>query len=198
MTDRQPHAWERQPKETPPAFEAFRLYLELGPARSTAKVARQLGKSKTLMDRWSSRDRWVARAAAWEAHQAEHADATWLDEIQQRTKRHAEIAALHGEALVLPARELMRRLQTDPKLLERLDTDTLIRLEATSARAYNRVVVTERLARGMSTENIGGHDGGPLTSAQERARQLNDDELDDLLLGAGLDGYRQGLEDAGK
>jgi hypothetical protein len=39
----------------------------MGAERSTAKVARALGKSKTLMDRWSGQDGWPARASAWDA-----------------------------------------------------------------------------------------------------------------------------------
>ena len=51
--------WERQKGETPQAFEAFSIYRDMGSSRSTAKVGRKLGKSKNLMDRWSSRWEWV-------------------------------------------------------------------------------------------------------------------------------------------
>lgn len=53
--------WERQERESPQAFQAFQIYLNFGVERSTAKVARTLGKSKCLIDRWSSRWKWVAR-----------------------------------------------------------------------------------------------------------------------------------------
>ncbi len=59
--------WHKQPDESPEAYAAFRAYRDLGSERSTAKVARKLGKSKQLMDRWSSRHGWVARAAAFDA-----------------------------------------------------------------------------------------------------------------------------------
>jgi hypothetical protein len=58
--------WERQPQETSKAYEAFQLYRDMGLGRSTARVARELGKSKTLMDRWSSRHDWVGRVQALE------------------------------------------------------------------------------------------------------------------------------------
>ena len=53
--------FEQQPKETAKAFEAFSLYLELGPARSLAAVARKLGKSEGLIERWSRRHHWGER-----------------------------------------------------------------------------------------------------------------------------------------
>jgi hypothetical protein len=59
------HPWERLPGESPQAFEAFAAYRDMGAERSLSKVARQLGKSKTLMDRWSAQHHWVMRADTW-------------------------------------------------------------------------------------------------------------------------------------
>lgn len=190
--------WDRQPAETTPAYDAFRNYLYMGPARSTEKVARQLAKSKTLMTRWSGRHGWVARVQAFEAHQAREADAEFMAANRERARRHAELAAMQLEAASVPARELMRRLQANPEFVEKLPAAELVRLAATMGRTYKQLVVTERLARDMTTENLGGHDGGPLGSAAQRAAAMSDDELDEKLLGAGVDGYRLGLEDAGR
>lgn len=57
-------AWEQQEKESDRAFEAFSLYLAMGPDRSTAKVAQSLSKSKTLTDRWSGHWNWRDRIVA--------------------------------------------------------------------------------------------------------------------------------------
>ena len=59
--------WERREDETPVAYAAFTEYLDQGGDRSTEHVARKLGKSKTLMDRWSSRHDWVERSRAWDS-----------------------------------------------------------------------------------------------------------------------------------
>jgi len=62
--------WGRQLGESRQAYAAFGLYRDMGPhERSNAKVAQELRRSKTLMDRWSRRWFWVRRAEAWDAEQ---------------------------------------------------------------------------------------------------------------------------------
>jgi hypothetical protein len=59
--------WDRLDDETPRAYEAANLYFSLGPCRSIARVAQELGKSETLIGRWSAKHAWVRRADAWDA-----------------------------------------------------------------------------------------------------------------------------------
>jgi uncharacterized heparinase superfamily protein len=59
--------WEADPSWHPARRRAFECYRDMGAERSTAKVARALGKSKTLMDRWPGQDGWPERAGAWDA-----------------------------------------------------------------------------------------------------------------------------------
>ena len=65
-----PMTFEQQPRESSKAFAAFRIYLELGPERSLAVAADKLGKSKTLIERWSGKFDWPARVQAYAAHLA--------------------------------------------------------------------------------------------------------------------------------
>lgn len=186
MTRRAPHTddttepgpAQQQPGETAPAFEAFRTYLEQGPARSTAKVARALGKSKSLCDRWSARWRWVDRVREFEAMALERVDAAHVDALAARSKRQAEIAQLHGEASLTVAREVLRRL-ADPEAaaetLRSLDIERLLQLEATLGRMHGRAVVAERLALGLHTARDA--EAVPRTTAEEIARRMSDDEL---------------------
>lgn len=64
-------AWERQPAESPQAFEAFQAYLRVKEEKAGGQreVARRLGKSNALMDKWSKRNRWVDRHRAYENYQ---------------------------------------------------------------------------------------------------------------------------------
>lgn len=55
-------SWERQPKESKQAYEAFYLYLQMGDARTLRKVAQDLNKSLTLIGGWSSTWSWQKRS----------------------------------------------------------------------------------------------------------------------------------------
>jgi hypothetical protein len=191
------HPWDRQPNESAVAYAAFRTYLLEGAARSTTKVARACGKHKSLMDRWSAAHRWVARVDAFEAEAAKRQDEAILDELEARGRRQAELAVTTLEAMAAPSLELMRRIEKDPDVLRKLDLDRLVPLAATTARAIPRVVQTERLARGQSTTNVGGHRGGPLeiegekgrsaaarAAAEQRVADMPDEALEAFLAGA--------------
>jgi hypothetical protein len=78
--------WERQPKESARAYEAFVAYRDMGPGRAVRAVARELGKSVTLIGRWSSAHHWVERAEAWDAEQ----DRVRLEEAQRQARLRAE------------------------------------------------------------------------------------------------------------
>jgi hypothetical protein len=65
-----PMMFEQQERESNKAFAAFKIYLELGPERSLSAVAEKLGKSKTLIERWSGKYDWPARVQAYAAHLA--------------------------------------------------------------------------------------------------------------------------------
>ena len=79
--------WERQKGETPQAFEAFSIYRDMGSSRSTAKVGRKLGKSKNLMDRWSSRWEWVERARAYDNDLERQERAEAAKDLKEARKR---------------------------------------------------------------------------------------------------------------
>ena len=66
-----PMTFEQQERESDKAFAAFKTYLELGAERSLALAATKLGKSTTLMERWSRKFDWPARVQAHSAHLAD-------------------------------------------------------------------------------------------------------------------------------
>jgi Phage terminase small subunit len=80
-------AWDRQKDEGDKAFEAFALYRTMGSARSLRKVAQELGKSDTLVARWSSKNNWTSRAVEWDfeqdrIHQRKHQQT--IEEVRER------------------------------------------------------------------------------------------------------------------
>lgn len=62
------HTWEKQEDETSKSFEAFVIYRNMGPGRAIEKVVKKLGKSKALLERWSSQNDWVKRAQAYDGY----------------------------------------------------------------------------------------------------------------------------------
>lgn len=76
---------EQQPGESVKAYEAFQEYLNLGEKRSIRVVSRKLGKSATLVSRWSSRWQWQIRIESWNAHM----DAVKLEAEEEKAREMA-------------------------------------------------------------------------------------------------------------
>jgi len=113
------HPWERQPQESAPAFAAFDTYRSLGPERSLARVGQTLGKSTDLMERWSTRWGWVARAAAWDDHLAAVArkqeEATRKRQADQRAAAYQML--LGSGATILQKANLTTLTEADARVL---------------------------------------------------------------------------------
>lgn len=138
-SDSQP--WERRDGEGIKAYEAFSLYLQMGSDRSLRKVAQQLGKSKTLIDRWSSTHSWVERVGAYEEHLQEEAYKTARKKSRKMADRHISMA-LQMQELAL---KKLKEYGTEEGLKE-IDPKTLIALirEATKLERDNREDVERR------------------------------------------------------
>src|SRR6516164_3110388 len=109
-------AFEQQPKEGDKAFAAFSVYLSQGPERSLAKTAVKLGRSKVLMEKWSSKFEWPARVAAYNSHMAlverEAAEALTREKGVDWAMRYQELREAEWEErrnLVVFAAEVRRR-----------------------------------------------------------------------------------------
>lgn len=92
--------WERQPGESEQAFEAFKIYRDLGVRRSNAEVCKQLSKSRQLISRWKSKYEWDERVRAYDndLEKQQHAEA--VKNLKDMTGRHIKIAmSLQRKAL---------------------------------------------------------------------------------------------------
>ena len=182
--DRPPaEPWEADPGWTQQQRAAYEAYRDMED-RSLAKVARLRGTGMTIMSRWCMNGEWVRRARSWDAEVDRRRREAFLAENETAAIDLAHRAAEQQEALLAPARALLVRLRTmreageDP--FAGLSAAELVRLSAAAGRAFAQVAQVERLARGLSTENVAGHDGGPLMA--EVARK-SDAELEAYLLG---------------
>lgn len=135
--------WERQPGESRQAFEAFTLYRDMGLKRSIRAVAAALGKSATLLSRWSSRWQWPARAEAWDAVKDEEARIAQLEAVREMNKRHASL----GFGLISVAGMRLRQLSeaVQAGAAGAVGPQDVVRMAVEGARL-------ERLAIGLPTE----------------------------------------------
>lgn len=86
-------SWHRLPEETPKAFAAFSMYLQMPPygeagdRRSIANVAARLGLSSTSgVELWSAKYNWIERTASYDSYRTNSAISvreTALAEFQQ-------------------------------------------------------------------------------------------------------------------
>lgn len=159
--------WERQFGESIKAFQAFATYRDLGDGRSLRLVSQQVGKSKALMDRWSSRWRWVERVKAWEHHRDAEGRKAELKAIKDMRARHAQ------EAVALQTKALERLKVLDASALTPNDV----------LRFFVEAAKLERVARGqpetITQQEVTGKNGGPVeVKAQVRdLSRLSDAEL---------------------
>ena len=83
---------------------AFLIYARMGPDRSTAKVAEQIGAHPASVRKWAARYKWTYRAAALEAHveglaAATPADATVIGMVTDAVDRAGDnLQAVAAEA----------------------------------------------------------------------------------------------------
>jgi hypothetical protein len=193
---------EKDTSETDAAYQAFTTYRDMGLARSTAKVARVLGKSKTLMDRWSARWRWRMRVEAWDNDLDLERRVRMNDAIREMAERQASQAQTAVQALMAPHLALAQKLEDGGddllRALSKSDIKTLIGMAAKSATALTRVMQAERLARGEPTEIRHVDYTGRVASANIVADDPEKfDEIMGVLLDSGyLDRYASSDDDA--
>ncbi len=127
--------WGRQHREPQNAFEAFVVYRDLGGQRSLSTVVKRgqgegdtkarRGWTRSNVNRWSSRWRWVERCRLWDDRQhriqVDEFDAT----TRTMARRHSELARLllrgaYGRLLGMPASEDGARAAVEPLNLNEL------------------------------------------------------------------------------
>ena len=112
--DNDREAWERQPGESGPAFEAFAAYRDMGEKRTISAVARQLNKSGTLCHRWKLKYDWRARADAYDASIAEEARKQAVSERKKMQDRHIKMS-LQLQRKAMEALEKIKPEEMTPK-----------------------------------------------------------------------------------
>jgi len=90
-------AFEQQPNESATAYAAFVVYRELGPKRTLLETARRLGKSGSLLGRWSQRHNWAMRVKNYAVRMAAVEQAAREAVVRQRVMDWGERQEQHRE-----------------------------------------------------------------------------------------------------
>jgi hypothetical protein len=174
-------AWLRRPDESDSAFRAFACYRDLGARRSLRAVAQELGKSGSLISRWSAEHEWRSRVRAWDAEQDRVKREAQRAEADELGRRHARTLRTQIEALAAPAVALLSRLSHEPEAFADLAPAELLDLVAKTARPLSQLIELERATRGVSD------DGDDPCCEHERSRRevaaMSREERQALLVG---------------
>lgn len=128
-------AWERQKGEGSRAFEAFAMYRDMGPARTTRKVAQELAKSDTIIRRWSAKWNWVNRATQYDDHLDEQLRLENAESLKAAKKRHVSLSQMIQVRVLDRLQALKAEEITVGNLAGMLKTATDIELRALGEKA---------------------------------------------------------------
>jgi len=160
--------FEQGPDESAKAYAALSVYLGLGVERSLEAVGKKIGKSTTLMERWSKKYRWVERAAGYDRNlvtvQAEAQTALLREKAVQWGKRQQDLReeewTIHEEC-IRAGREALARFYDRGRGATLGDVARILELASKLG----------RLASGLATDKteVTGQDGGAIRVELEAA-----------------------------
>lgn len=146
--------WERRNGEPAAAFHAFATYRSLGPARTIAVAAAELGRTSIYFQRLSAKWKWVERAQAWDDNRDKFVRDSEISEAIAAGKRHAAVAM---KAIALSEASL-DELSANPEKLSAREAATLLDIG----------VKIERQALGMNTPERATDDTSGVKSLMEQ------------------------------
>lgn len=148
--------WERQPRESDEAWQAFTRFRDMPLPRRVVSVARELGKSKTLIERWCQRWQWQERVRCYDNALEQKAFAELQRQRVEFRKRAANQARAKAQTLMMPDVRLSQMLAQMPveRLLEGMTALQLIALSSKASLALPGLLKAEALALGEATERV--------------------------------------------
>lgn len=101
LADADGELWERQPRESDPAWRGFVTYRDMGLGRTIVASALQLGKKrgyKSTLEGWSVRCGWRERVEAYDSWRDQQRQIAEIEEergvIKDMVKRHLETSSM--------------------------------------------------------------------------------------------------------
>jgi hypothetical protein len=127
----------RAPQDSDRSYAALCRYATMGERRNLRALAQELGKSATLVSRWSAQHGWMARVRAYDAAVAAQAQQAFADESVMIARQHAQEAAKLREMALYALAACDR---------EHLPAAVALRL-------WTEAIRIERLSLGLPTDN---------------------------------------------
>lgn len=185
-----PMPWERQPNETDLAFQAFCIYRDMGPGRSTVAAEREYrtlhggaipaGNDPTgQFNDWRANFKWYSRAGAWDDEQDRLLRAAVIRRKVRMVERQAGQTEAAARVVTLPVQELIARA-LDGRMAADLTTMSTQDLLETTAKLIAKLAElqkAERAALGESEPETNVKVRGDLAGT---ARATVDAKLDEL------------------
>lgn len=100
------HIWQRNAKESVQAYEAFKIYMNLGSKRSLKLVAESTNKSISCISQWSVKWNWVNRVFAYDSYLTSLELEERENHIRIALKRHADTSEEFQKKTIEALKEL--------------------------------------------------------------------------------------------
>ena len=174
--------WERMEGESAKAFEAFRIYRDMGPERNLRAVGERLGKSRAIIERWSSSNQWVERVRAYDndLERAAHQEA--LKSVREMQKRHISIAAQLQNKALLALQKTKPEHMKPGELLSFMKEAAKLERETRSdiVESYEKTHGGESPDSRKGVTRNGQNESGSVGGGELDMSNLSDEELVDL------------------
>jgi hypothetical protein len=116
ITAEQP--WDRQENESSQAFAAFVEYRDMGAERSVRGVGQRLGKSRAIIERWSSANNWRERCRAYDSDIARKRSARYQTDFETFAERLFTLAQINAATQTKALKNINPEKMKNRELLE--------------------------------------------------------------------------------
>ncbi|MCS7232166.1 MAG: hypothetical protein RMJ67_08530 [Elusimicrobiota bacterium] len=167
--------WEQWANEPIEDYLLFKQWLDLKPKRILSKLSELTGVSVATLSEKRKNYEWDIRADAYDKYLDELKEQEQLAAIKETCLRHAKQAELLQSILLTPARVLAERIRSsDLSEFTKMSTEELLMYVINTSKVLKHLVEVERLAKGLSTENISHSVKEKIEIVIQPAEYLND------------------------
>jgi hypothetical protein len=149
--------FERMKGEGQTAFKYFCLYRDMGNKRSYRRVAHDAGVSTQLIFNLAQKWHWQDRIKLWIDEVDKVKRESYLKEVQEMAKRHAQHSMAFQRVLTIPVEAILKKIKSgDISYQDFLNLPVAELFDKTlkSAQLFSSIVDIERKSRGEPTELI--------------------------------------------